>query len=203
MTIRRSRAIHAATIGAAAALTIVSTSVLPTGVAEAAGRGLALTGVSSGNCSATITLTNYTNSRAYQPDWWFEQENDAAMVNAVTIPPTMTPPWREVSGIPWPMARWVGSPPLHSEVADGVPVWPGNPYNSAAQPDGHVTSATIKLKEQANAPAVPKSGSYTIYFRLRSGPVTADRLPTPQRLEVPGCTSKGNGSIDWGSLKLS
>lgn len=169
-------------------------SVLGAGTASAQTGGIRLVGTANDNCTATITLTNYTNTTFYQPDWWFEQENDPAMVNATTIPAVMPPPWREVNGIPWPMARWVGDPPLHSEVAAGVPVWPGAAYNTNGQPNGFVSAATIDLRAADGAPAPNEDGTMTIYFRVRSGPVTADRLPTPQQLVVSGCRSGGGSS---------
>ncbi|GAA1481815.1 hypothetical protein GCM10009624_22550 [Gordonia sinesedis] len=192
-TRRRSLATVSAVLAAMAAATVTGV-----GTAAAAGTGVEISGRSNGDCTATITLTNYTNTRFYQPDWWFEQENDPAMVTATTLPPEMPPPWRAVNGIPWPMARWVGSPALSSGVADGVPVWPGSPYRSDAQPDGFVTSATIDLATAADAPAPSANRTKTIYFRVRSGPVTADRRPTPIQLVVTGC-KVGGGSSDWGS----
>lgn len=171
------------------------------GTAFAAPGGLTLQGVSNGDCTATIKITNYTNSTYFQPDWWFEQENDPAMVNATSIPPEMSAPWREVSGIPWPIARWVGdSPALTSGLGPGVPSWgSGNPYNRNAQPDGFVTERTIDLKTVTGAPEPSAEGTKTIYFRIKTGPQTADRLPNPQQLVVDGCQSS-NGSLDFGSL---
>lgn len=173
------------------------------GTASAAPGGLTLEGVANGDCTATIKVTNHTNSTFFQPDWWFEQENDPAMVNATSIPPEMPAPWREVSGIPWPIARWVGDPPvLTSGLGPGVPSWGGGvPYNRNAQPDGFVTERTIDLATVAGAPAPSAEGTKTIYFRIKTGPQTADRLPTPQQLVVTGCRS-ANGSLDFGSLDL-
>ena len=174
------------------------------GTAHAAGSGISLTAVDNKNCTATFTLTNHTNSTCYQPDWWFAQEANEAWINAgandTSLP--VTAPWRYVSGVPWPVARWVGSPSLHSGVAEGIPVFPGNTYKSNAQPEGYVTTGTINLKTVTN-PAPPKPArnhTQTIYHRVKTGPVTADRLPTPVKLVVTGCKkSSGNGSLDWGS----
>ncbi|MFW0790627.1 hypothetical protein [Gordonia sp. CPCC 205333] len=174
--------------------------------ASAAGRGITLTAVDSANCTATFTLTNYTNSSYFQPDWWFEQEANDTWINAgasdTGLP--VTAPWRYTSGVPWPIARWVGNPALHSELAAGVTHWgSGVPYNSAAQPDGFVSTTTVNLKTVENPapPAASASGTQTIYFRVKTGPQTADRLPNPVKLVVTGCKSKphGNGSLDWGS----
>lgn len=197
---------RAGTVAALASIAVAAGTV--TGVGEAAAQapgGIRLTGVANDNCTATITLTNHTNSRSYQPDWWFAEEDDPEMVDAMTIPATMPPPWREVFGIPWPMARWVGDPPLTSGVADDVPVF--NPgvvgYNRNAQPEGYVTEATIDLRAADNAPTPSADGTMTIYFRVKSGPQTADRLPTPQELVVGGCATNGGGSSgDWGSVDL-
>lgn len=197
--------------GAVVAATLASS--LGVGMASAATTGLDLSGIDSGNCTATITLVNHTNATFYQPDWWFGQENDLALVNAMENPPTMPAPWRAVNGVPWPIARWVGDPPLHSEVGPGVPVWtPGvNAYNSSAQPEGFVTEKTIDLKTVTDAPPAASDGTKTIWFRLKTGPATADRLPTPQQLVVHGCAdtpgggssvygSSGTGSVDLGVL---
>ncbi|GAC69177.1 hypothetical protein [Gordonia soli] len=182
-------------LAAAVGMALVS---MGAGTATAATTGLELSGAARPNCTATITLVNHTNSTNYVPDWWFDQENDPAMVNATTIPATMPSPWREVNGIPWPIARWVGDPALRSGVADGVPVWgtPGVPYRTGAQPEGFTTTKTLDLKTAVGAPA-PTNGTKTIWFRLRTGPQTADRLPTPQKLVVTGCRST-TGSIDIG-----
>lgn len=180
---------------------VVAGGMTGAGTASAAPGGLILQGVSNGDCTATIKITNYTNSTYYQPDWWFEQENDPAMVNATSIPAEMSAPWREVSQIPWPIARWVGdSPALTSGLGPGVPSWGnGNPYNRNAQPDGFVTERTIDLKTVTGAPEPSSDGTKTIWFRIKTGPQTADRLPTPQQLVVDGCRSS-NGSLDFGSL---
>lgn len=174
------------------------------GIGEAAAQtgGIRLVGAANDNCTATITLTNHTNSRHYQPDWWFAEENDPAMIAATTLPETMPPPWRAVSGIPWPIARWVGDPPLHSGVADGIPAFPGSTYNRNAQPDGNVTEATIDLRAVEGAPTPSADGTMTIFFRVRTGPQTADRLPNPQELVVGGCASNGGGSPGSGSADL-
>ncbi|MDV7102122.1 hypothetical protein R4227_18875 [Gordonia amicalis] len=125
----------------------------------------------------------------------------------------MTAPWRYVDGIPWPMARWVereDGTRLFSELAPGVQPWPGGgvQYNSSAQPDGFVSTATVNLKTVTNpAPPAPSpEGTQTIYYRIKSGPQTADRRPTPQELVVTGCKSGSGsldgGSLDWGSLRF-
>ena len=181
------------TVGTVFVSAVLLGSVLGAGNAVAKVGGIQLAGEAHDDCTATISLTNFTNTTFYQPDWWFEQENDPALVNATTIPDDMPPPWREVNGIPWPMARWVGDPPLHSEVAEGVATWPGVPYNTNAQPDGFVSRATIALLETDGAPEPNEDGTMTIYFRVRSGPVTADRLPDPQQLVVTGCRKNGGG----------
>lgn len=190
------------TVGTVVMSAVLLGSVVGAGNASAKVGGIQLTGVAHDDCTATITLTNFTNTTFYQPDWWFEQENDPAMVNATTIPADMPPPWREVSGIPWPMARWVGDPPLHSEVADGVPTWPGVAYNTNAQPDGFPSQATIALLDADGAPEPNEDGTMTIYFRVRSGPVTADRLPDPQQLVVSGCRKNNGGGSSSGSAGL-
>ncbi|WP_336082673.1 hypothetical protein [Nocardia sp. SSK8] len=189
--------------GAATALAIVAVSAATmTGAGQAAAQtgGIRLVGEAHGDCTVTITLTNHTNSTFYQPDWWFAEENDPAMVDATTLPDTMPFPWRAVSGIPWPMARWVGDPALHSGVAEGIPTFPGARYDTNAQPEGFVTAGLIDLRAAENAPEPSADGTMTIYFRVKSGPVTADRLPTPQELVVTGCAGKGGGSSDWGSV---
>lgn len=189
--------------GAATALALVALSagtLTGAGAAAAQTGGIRLVGEAHGDCTATITLTNHTNSTYYQPDWWFAEENDPAMVDALTLPETMPFPWREVSGIPWPMARWVGSPALHSGVAEGIPTFPGARYNTNAQPDGFITTATIDLRAAENAPLAAADGTLTIYFRVKSGPVTGDQLRTPQELVVNGCAGGGGGSGDWGSV---
>lgn len=180
------------------------------GIGEAAAQtgGIRLVAAANDNCTVTITLTNHTNSRHYQPDWWFAEENDMAMVDATTLPETMPPPWRAVSGIPWPIARWVGDPPLHSGVAEGIPAFPGSGYNRNAQPEGNITEATIDLRAAEGAPTPSADGTMTIYFRVKSGPNGPDRLPIPQELVVSGCAfhgggSHGSGSADWGSVNLS
>ncbi|GAC84901.1 hypothetical protein GP2_027_00460 [Gordonia paraffinivorans NBRC 108238] len=98
---------------------IITGGMSGAGVAHADGGGVELEGVSNGDCTATIKVTNYTNSTFFQPDWWFAEENDPDMVNRTDIPATMEPPWREESGIAWPIARWVGDPPLRSGLAPG------------------------------------------------------------------------------------
>lgn len=187
--------------GAIIAATLASS--LGVGTASAATTGLELSGVDNGDCTATITLINHTNATFYQPDWWFDQENDLALVNATELPSTSMPsPWRAVNGVPWPIARWVGDPPLGSEVAAGVPVWaPGvNAYLNNAQPDGFASERTINLKTVTAAPPASSDGTKTIWFRLKTGPVTADRLPTPQQLVVHGCAdTPGGGSSIYGS----
>ncbi|MFF2083719.1 hypothetical protein ACFVVM_08070 [Nocardia sp. NPDC058176] len=179
------------------------------GIGEAAAQtgGIQLAGVANDNCTATITLTNYTNSRFFQPDWWFAEENDLEMVDATGPVADMPPPWRAVPDIPWPIARWVGDPPLHSGVPPEVPSFPDSPYNRNAQPDGNVTQATIDLRAVDGAPTPSADGTMTIYFRVKTGPQTADRLPNPQELIVGGCASNGggshgSGSADWGSSNL-
>ncbi|WP_232716810.1 hypothetical protein [Gordonia metallireducens] len=187
--------------------TVLAAGVMAGGIAGAGAAsaadpgGVKLEGINNGDCTATIKVTNFTNSTFFQPDWWFEQENDPAMVNATTIPAEMPAPWREVSGIPWPIARWVGdSPALTSGLDPGIPSWGnGNPYNRNAQPDGFVTQRTIDLKTVTGAPEPSAEGTKTIWFRIKTGPQTADRLPTPQKLVVDGCRSS-NGSLDFGSL---
>ncbi len=125
---------------------IITGGMSGAGVAHADGGGVELEGVSNGDCTATIKVTNYTNSTFFQPDWWFAEENDPDMVNRTDIPATMEPPWREESGIAWPIARWVGDPPLRSGLAPGVPEWDSNNnYNRNAQPDGFLTQQTIDL----------------------------------------------------------
>ncbi|MFC9873997.1 hypothetical protein [Nocardia salmonicida] len=172
-----------------------------TGVGSAAAQtgGISLLGEAHTNCSFTLTLTNYTNSRNYQPDWWFEAENDPAMVNATGPVADMPPPWRAVNGVPWPIARWVGDPPLTSGVADGVPVFnpPTVGYNRNAQPAGEVTTRTVDLRAVTDAPT-PVDNKLTLYYRVKTGPSAPDRLPTPQQLVVDGCTS-GGGSSGSGS----
>ncbi|MEO9329527.1 hypothetical protein [Gordonia aurantiaca] len=181
---------------------VVAGGMTGAGAAFADTGGLKLEGVSNGDCTATIKVTNHTNSTYFQPDWWFEQENDPEMVDATSIPPTMEPPWREVAGVPWPIARWVGDPPLSSGLAPGVPSWGnGVAYNRNAQPDGFVTERTIDLNTVSGAPAPSENGTKTIFFRIKTGPQTADRLPNPQQLVVTGCRTS-NGSLDFGSLDL-
>ncbi|MCK8613813.1 hypothetical protein [Gordonia sp. C13] len=188
--------------------TVLATGVMAGGMtgagaafAEDAG-GLILPGVNNGDCTATIKVTNFTNSTFFQPDWWFEQENDPAMVNATTIPAEMPAPWHESSGIQWPMARWVGDPPLASGLGPGVDGWGnGNLYSRNAQPDGFVTQRTIDLKTVTGAPEPSAEGTKTIWFRIKTGPQTADQLPAPQKLVVEGCRSS-SGGLDFGSLSL-
>ncbi|MFC6009921.1 hypothetical protein [Nocardia lasii] len=180
---------------------VVAATVTGIGSAAAQTGGISIQGEAHTNCSFTITLTNHTNSRNYQPDWWFEEENDPAMVNATGAVADMPPPWRAVGGVPWPIARWVGDPPpLTSGVAEGVPVFnpPAVGYNRNAQPAGEVTTRAVDLRAVTDAPA-PVDNKLTLYYRVKTGPVTADRLPTPQKLVVDGCTSGGGGSSESGS----
>ncbi|EGD55768.1 hypothetical protein SCNU_05990 [Gordonia neofelifaecis NRRL B-59395] len=194
---------------------VVAVLAAAPGTAGAAGKGTALSAHDNGDCTVTITLTNYTNTTYYQPDWWFDQEGPPPANGS--DPADFVSPWREVpsTGTNWPFARWIGDPPLHSEVADGVAKWPGSPYNSSAQPDGYESSATIDPREAENPapPAVADDGSYTIWFRINNGPQTADRVP-PASVKVTGCESSGGssdgssggssgstgGSLDFGSL---
>ncbi|OZG28911.1 hypothetical protein BH683_012610 [Williamsia sp. 1138] len=186
---------------AAAAATVVA-SFAGAGAASAATKGTEIGGANNGNCTATITEINHTNSTNYQPDWWFEQENDVALVNATQLPASMPTPWRAVNGIPWPIARWVGteSPYLTSGLAPGILPWgSGNPYNGSAQPEGFVTERTIDLKTAVDAPPASADGTKTIWFRIRTGPQTADRAPTPQQLVVTGCEETPGGGSTSGS----
>lgn len=181
---------------------IITGGMSGAGVAHADGGGVELEGVSNGDCTATIKVTNYTNSTFFQPDWWFAEENDPDMVNRTDIPATMEPPWREESGIAWPIARWVGDPPLRSGLAPGVPEWDSNNnYNRNAQPDGFLTQQTIDLNAVSGAPGPSADGTKTIYFRIKTGPQEGDRLPNPQQLVVTGCQKPG-GPLDFGSLDL-
>ncbi|WP_312028898.1 hypothetical protein [Gordonia paraffinivorans] len=181
---------------------IITGGMSGAGVAHADGGGVELEGVSNGDCTATIKVANYTNSTFFQPDWWFAEENDPDMVNRTDIPATMEPPWREESGIAWPIARWVGDPPLRSGLAPGVPEWDSNNnYKRNAQPDGFLTQQTIDLNAVSGAPGPSADGTKTIYFRIKTGPQEGDRLPNPQQLVVTGCQKPG-GPLDFGSLDL-
>ncbi|MCR8896203.1 hypothetical protein NWF34_04435 [Gordonia sp. GONU] len=199
------RRITTTLIAGAASLTVAASTLAGAGNAAAQGKGVEITAVDNKNCTATFTLTNYTNSTFYQPDWWFKQEANQDWINATGNVGDLTAPWRYVNGIPWPMARWVqreDGTKLFSQLAPGVPPAGGGvPYNSSAQPDGFVSTATVNLKTVTNpAPPAPSpEGTQTIYYRIKSGPQTADRRPTPQELVVTGCQS-GSGSLDWGSL---
>ncbi len=183
-----------ATIAAAG---IIVGSMAGAGQAAAANSGLKLDGVNNANCTATIKLTNYTNNKNFVPDWWFDQENDPAMVTATSIPPNLKAPWREITGVPWPIARFVGDPALRSGVADGVST---SGYKNNAQPDGFVTEKTIELKTASDAPKPSQDGTYTIHFRVRLGPENDDYV-APKSLVVTGCKS-GTGSLDFGSLDM-
>lgn len=193
--------------GAAAGAAALLVSVLPAGAAQAAGTGTALEGTALGGCKVEFQLTNHTNSTFFQPDWWFASEGTGADGGTPpSAPPPYSAPWREVpsTGTNWAWARWIGDPPLHSGLADGVPSWGnGVPYKSNAQPDGFITKATIDVSA-ATGPVPPtpsETGKYTIWFRIGNGPQTADRV-APKSLEVTGCPQSNGGSSGSSSGSL-
>ncbi len=198
-----------AALGAAVAATGLLASSLVAPPAQAAGSGTLIEAVDKGGCTAEFTLTNFTNSPNYMPDWWFEAENPPASY-PLAAPPAgaeINPPWRILSGVPWPIARYVGDPALRSGVAEGIPPWTGpgsgTAYSSTVQgPDGYKTTKTIALKDATDpaAPAAGADGTLKIFYRIALGPQTADRDQEPKELVVTGCgSSGGNGSLDSGS----
>lgn len=190
------------TIGTTVAIAGIVGASLVAGDATAETQYVTLTAADRGNCQAEFTLTNHTNVANFTPDWWFKSEGPAP-----TTLENLKAPWREVNGIPWPIARWVGSPPsLRSEVAAGIEVWKsGVAYKANAQPDGYVSTRTINLKDVTNpAPPKPVNNTQTIVYRLRTGPVSQNFIE-PKEVTVTGCKSGngghgGHGSLDFGSL---
>ena len=200
MTKRSSTRVGTATIAA-----LAITGLVGAGVANAEnGRGMTLTGVDNGDCTATFTLTNYTNQNIATPDWWFESEWDgpppphAAAGNSGNPPYEL--PWRQwpSTDTNWAFARYIGMPPttgnvLAAGLGSGVKPWyqaGSGGYKSDAQQPGFVTTKTIDLTEATNPLPPPEpaaDGSHTIKFRIDNGPVAADRIPEPQTLVVTGC----------------
>jgi len=196
-------------LGAGLVVGVAAGVIAGAGGAQAQTKGTALDASALGNCKVEFTLTNYTNATYYQPDWWFDQEGPAPANGS--DPASFTPPWRTVpsTGTNWPFARWIGDPPLHSELAAGVPAWgSGVAYKSDAQPDGFVSTATIDISAATNPapPPVSANGTYTVWFRINNGPQTADRVPA-KSVVVTGCnTSTGSlhlGTVNFGSLGSS
>lgn len=184
------------TIITAISATAAALVVVP-GSTHAATKGVELTAHDNGDCTVTFTLVNHTNSTFYQPDWWFDQEGPAPAKTA--DPSTYVAPWRVVpsTGTTWAFARWVGSPALHSELAPGVPAFapPTVGYNTSAQPDGKVSTATVDVREATGpeAPDASDAGTQTVWFRIGNGPVPGDRI-APASIVVTGC-----GPQPWGS----
>jgi hypothetical protein len=158
-------------LGVAVAAAGIVTSSLISPVASAApapGTGTLIEAVDKGDCNVEFTLTNHTNSTNYWPDWWFESENPPASYppSAPSAGAQINPPWRMITGVPWPIARYVGNPPLKSGIPAGVAPWGSGPAYSSdlskppygGGPDGPyepvTTTATINLRD-ATDPAMP------------------------------------------------
>ncbi|KAA0024701.1 hypothetical protein [Antrihabitans cavernicola] len=175
MSIRTTRA-------AVAVLPItVLSAVAFAGPASAASPGTDISASSAAACDVTFQIVNRTNSTFYTID--FRVDGEPLTGTDYGSGPT-------------------GRLSVHSEVADGTPTFPGNPYRTDLPP---VTSQKTENLPSLGYPAKPPTETYNVEYRMILGPNGPDRHPAWQSIQVAGCATPppATGSSGFGSSSPS